>query len=96
MPINICRRKREVGVTQTLDRQSWSVFPNPFQNTLNIKHLSFGLSTIEIKDITGYTYGTLSTDKSNDLSHLSNSLYFIIYEGTLLKRSLNNNRLRYQ
>ena len=57
-----------------------------FQNTLNIQHKRFNKSTIEIKDITGNTCGTLFTNQSHDLSHLANGLYFIIHEGHIIEK----------
>jgi len=33
----------------TLIKESWSVFPNPFQNTLKIKHKNLSPSNVKIK-----------------------------------------------
>ena len=78
--------QNHISATHTLDRQSWSVFPNPFQSTLKIKHKGFSPSTIEIKDITGQSCGTFFTDQSHDLSHLADGVYFIIYEGRIVEK----------
>lgn len=78
--------QNSISSTQTLDHPSWSVFPNPFQNTLNITHKGFGNSKIEIRDIKGQSYGTLFTGQVHDLSHLANGVYFLIHEGQVIKK----------
>ena len=72
--------------TNTVDKESWSVFPNPFQNTLQIKHNNYSHSKLEIKDINGHNFGTLFTDQAQDLSHLANGVYFIMHEGQIIEK----------
>jgi hypothetical protein len=78
--------QNNISDLKTFDIQSWSIFPNPFQSTIEIKHRDFSHSTIEIKDIKGQSYGTLYTNLSNDLSYLANGVYFIIHEGHIIEK----------
>jgi hypothetical protein len=71
---------------QKIDKHSWSVFPNPFQSTLEINHKNFSHSTIEIKDIKGQSFGTLYTNQSYDLSHLAAGVYFVMHEGSIIEK----------
>ena len=78
--------QNSISGIQTVDKGLWSIFPNPFQNTLKVLHKNFSHSELEIKDITGQTCGTLFSNQAEDLSHLANGVYFIMHEGQIIEK----------
>lgn len=63
---------------ETFDKNTTSIYPNPFQNELNIK-TNKNISSYEVVDISGKTILNSNTilEFNNSVSQLNNGIYFL-------------------
>lgn len=80
-----CAYPKTIGIMENQLSYGFNIFPNPAQNTVSI-HLtdpSFKKSQLEILTALGQLVysATIEADKTIDISHLTNGLYFIHVKG---------------
>ena len=66
-----------VGVTQLQTESTWSIYPNPTNQTINLKDIEGGIQSLQIIDLTGKICGEYDTNSSIDITYLTKGTYIL-------------------